>query len=142
MQQQLCSFDSVKQRIFHRQSAARTFAHVRAVQDQAIAAARLGLVHGGIRILQQHLRSGARIRRQAQSYGSGDVQSLTVDDKRFLERRQTPLRNRKRDPGILESRQEQHEFVATPSRERVALADTRLERGPDQFEQCVAHPVA
>ena len=101
MKQQLVPVDGVEQRVFHRQPAARARAHLRAVHDEAIPAARLGLVHRGIGVLVQRLRFSARVRRDADSHRGGDVERLPFDRKGLFQRTQAALSHRHRRGGIL-----------------------------------------
>ena len=142
MQQQLVPFDGVEQRVLHRQSAARARTHLCAIHDEAVSAARLGLVHRRIGVLEQRLRFGARVRRDADSYGDGDVERLPIDRKRLFQRTQAALGDRHRRGGILKPGKEEHELVASPPCEGIAFSNARFELGSDELEQRVAHAVS
>ncbi|OPZ87585.1 MAG: ATP-dependent Clp protease ATP-binding subunit ClpC [bacterium ADurb.Bin429] len=99
-------------------------------------------IHGEISALQQFFDGRPVIRCETNTQARGDSEGAASDDQRLSESHQHALHGH---GGILpraDSRQHEHEFVATEARHRVALAHTAIQAAGDLYQQFVAGDVA
>ncbi|HJU38097.1 MAG TPA: PAS domain S-box protein, partial [Tahibacter sp.] len=105
-------------------------------------AARLGAVHGRIRVAQHFLRRRIRVGAEHDADARAGVDAMTVDLERLGERGEHLPRDDLGRGRVARGRRQHGEFVAAVAREHAAVAEARREAFGDGDQQAVAGGMA
>ncbi len=133
--------DRAPQQRLQAQAHGALAAHRGRVELVAVAAARLGLVHGDVGIADQHVQIGRILREQADADAAGDEQFVARHGERLLEQGHQLL-GHVGGAWTAHVFQQHDEFVAAQARQRIAFAQAGGQLPRHLLEEQVAHMVA
>ena len=139
---QLAALERVAQIVLQRQPLQRAAVHRRREHLIRVAARVLGAIHRVVGVRQQRLGRVAVARKKRDADAGGDEQLRPFDLQRQRDRVEHLLRDLRRGVGRLQIGQQDGELVAAHARDRVLLAQRRLQPRGDRFQQLVAGRMA
>ncbi len=141
-QPKLVARDRVAQQQLDLQLLLRAVVQVAGEEIDAVAPARLGLVHRGVGMAHQLVHVGRVVGEHRDADAARDVQLQRLDQARRAQRGQQPLRDLQRLAAAGHAVQQHHEFVAAEAADDIGVADRLAQALRHELEQRVAGLVA